>query len=265
MKRILSAALAVIMLLTLSVTAFANDEIIRTEEDAIAAAKQEIEVWKEKGLLCPEVTIEGEPNAVAEIEPHTGDDYWYGREFSHAYEVRWFAGSIMDSEAREDPAYGCNVRIDAVTGKIISADFEAIATDEDEPDPERTMEMEMEKPDPADPAKTITETKTFYFYNNFDDIFPAEMTVDEFCTLLAEYWGFNGYTIADTVDEVEYHNTWEAIDGSILLKDLNADSTVNYYLTVFFDGDQEGAPIYVSLHQFPGYVMLHAGVNHAVG
>lgn len=53
MKRILSAALAVIMLLTLSVTAFANDEIIRTEEDAIAAAKQEIEVWKEKGLLCP--------------------------------------------------------------------------------------------------------------------------------------------------------------------------------------------------------------------
>ena len=91
------------------------------------------------------------------------------------------------------------------------------------------------------------------------------MTIDRFCTLLAEYWGFTGYTIADTDDEYFYHQHFDAPDGSTLLKDLNADTNENYYLTVFFDGDQEGAPMYIQLHQFPGYVTLTLGTGHAVG
>lgn len=264
MKRILSIALSVILLMTLGITAFAEEERIMTEEEAVAAARQEIEVWKEMGLINPDISFEGEPDQVVEIEPRTGDDYWFGREFSHAYEVRWWMGQKIGTQL-EVPAYGCNLRIDCLTGKIVNANLEAMSTEDDEPDPDRTIELEVETADPDDPSKTVKETKTFYFYQNFDDIFPAEMTVDTFCTLLAEYWGFSGYTIADTVDEVEYHSRWEAIDGSTLLKDLNADTRDNYYLTVFFDGDQEGAPIYVSLHQFPGYVMLNVGIAHAVG
>ena len=264
MKHVLSIVISVIMLLMISITAFAEEEKIKTEEDAVNAARQELEVWKEMGLINQDITFEGEPNDVVEIEPRTGNDYWYGREFPHSYEVRWWMsqkiGTLLDV-----PAYGCNLRIDCLTGKIVNANIEAMATKDDEPDADKTLELEMEAADPDDPSKTTAETKTFYFYQNFDDIFPAEMTVDDFCTLLAEYWGFSGYTIADTVDEVEYHSRWKAIDGSTPLRDLNADTGGNYYLTVFFEGDQEGAPIYVSLHQFPGYVMLNAGIAHAVG
>jgi hypothetical protein len=55
------------------------------------------------------------------------------------------------------------------------------------------------------------------------------------------------------------------VDADTLLKDLNDSSEANYYLTVFFDGDQEGAPMYIQLHQFPGYVSLMVGTGHAVG
>ena len=186
MKRIVSIFLSVLLILMLSGAASAEGELIKTEKDAVEAAEQEMEVWKEMGLLCPEVSLEGEPDSIVEIEPRTGDDYWYGREFSHAYEVRWWMAARIDTEL-EVPAYGCNLRIDARTGKIIQADIEAMAAADDVPASERTLEIEI--PDPSDPSKTVTETKTFYFYDNFDDIFPADMTVDRFCTLLAEYWG----------------------------------------------------------------------------
>ena len=91
------------------------------------------------------------------------------------------------------------------------------------------------------------------------------MTVDRFCSLLAEYWGFSGYTLADTDAEAFYGTHWDAIDGSTLLKDLSSDTRENYYLTVFFDGDQSGAPMYLQLFQFPGYVTLMLGTAHAVG
>ncbi len=262
MKRTMAILLSVIMLLTFSITAFAEDELIKTEEDAVTAVKREIEVWKEMGLLNPEVSFEGEPDAVVEIEPRTGDEHWYGREFTHSYEVRWWMAARVDTEL-EVPAYGCNLRIDSNTGKIIHADIEAMATEDDEPASEKTLELSVS--DPTDPTKTITETKTLYFYDNFDGIFRADMTVDEFCTLLAEYWGFSGYTLADTVDEEYFDEPVPPVESSSLLKDLSADTTVNYYLTTFFEGDQEGAPVYISLHQFPGYVMLSAGVSHAVG
>ena len=262
MKRIISILLSVLLMFMLSVTAFAENELIKTEDDAVEAAKREIEVWKEMGLLCPEVSLSEEPDSIVEIEPSTGDDYWYGREFSHAYEVRWWMAARIGTEL-EVPAYGCNLRIDAKTGKILQADIEAIATGDDEPASEKTLELEMG--DPLDPTKTVKETKTIYFYDNFDDIFSADMTVDSFCTLLAEYWGFSGYTLAETIDEAYFDEPIPPVEASSLLKDMPTDTAVNYYLTVFFDGDQEGAPVYIYLQQYPGYVMLSVGVTHAVG
>ena len=262
MKRIISILWSVLLILVLSTPAFAEGELIKSKEDAAEAAKREIEVWKEMGLLCPEVSLEGEPDDIVEIEPRTGNDYWYGREFSHAYEVRWWMAARIGTEL-EVPAYGFNLRIDAKTGKIIQADIEATATAEDVPASEKTLELEMG--DPSDPTKTVKETKTIYFYDNFDDIFSADMTVDRFCTLLAEYWGFSGYTLGETVDEMYFDEPMAPVEPSSLLKDLPTDTAVNYYLTVFFEGDQEGAPMYIYLQQYPGYVMLSVGVTHAVG
>lgn len=260
MKQFFSFVLSFILLLMVSTVSFAGNEKVKTEDDAIAAAKEEIEVWKQLGLLQKEVSFEGEPDAIVEIEPQTGDERWYGREFPHAYEVRWYVAARVGTEL-EVPAFGCNLRIDAATGKIINADIEALASEDAKPVPDRTFCLEME--DPQNPDKTIT--KTFFFYDNFDDIFPADMTVDRFCTLLAEYWGFSGYTLAETVDPEYFDEPQSPVPAELLLMDLDTVANTNYYLTVFFDGDQEGAPIYLSLHQYAGYVMLSVGITHAVG
>ena len=89
------------------------------------------------------------------------------------------------------------------------------------------------------------------------------MTADRFCTLLAEYWGFSGYTLGETIDETYFDEPITPVEASSLLKDMPTDTAVNYYLTVFFDGDQEGAPVYIYLQQYPGYVMLSVGVTHS--
>ena len=54
------------------------------------------------------------------------------------------------------------------------------------------------------------------------------------------------------------------VDGSTLLKELPSYQT-NYYLTVFFEGDQEGAPMYIQLSSFVGYVDLGVGTHHSIG
>ncbi len=98
-----------------------------------------------------------------------------------------------------------------------------------------------------------------------EKLFPAELTVDRFCSLLAEYWGFSGYRIEDTIDEDMYHAHWAAVDGSTLLKELPEMYPMNYYLTVFFEGDQEGAPMYVWLSSSDDSTSLLFGNAHPIG
>ena len=38
-----------------------------------------------------------------------------------------------------------------------------------------------------------------------------------------------------------------------------------YYLTGFFEGDQEGVPMYLELGNYPGYVDLTIGNHHSIG
>ena len=106
-----------------------------------------------------------------------------------------------------------------------------------------------------------------YVYDNFDDLFPVDLTVDDFCSRLSEYWGFSGYRIGETVDNYfhEYEKQWPPIDGGILLKDMPKLNPAQYYLTVFFEGDQEDAPMYVELGNYPGYVDLTIGNHHSIG
>ena len=253
-KRIITFALAAVLIVALGATAYAGYASVATPQAAEKVAREQVEVWKEMGLLSQDVTFEGPADAIVEIEEYEGGDYWYGRFFPHSYDVRWYCRTWNEQSRQK---YGCNLRVDTLTGKITMAFIDADADDDAVPVREQEVEV------PSDPDGGTT-TRTWYFYDNFSDIFPADITVDRFCSLLAEYWGFSGYTLADTVDEF-YNTHFEAIDGSTLLKDLNGDTRENYYLTVFFDGDQKGAPMYIQLNQFPGYVNLTLGTGHGVG
>ena len=247
-KRFITFALAAAILLMLGVTAYAVNAAVSSPQTAEKVAREQIEAWKELGLLNPAVSFEGAASQVVEIEEYRGSDYWYGRLFHHAYDVRWYY-------SREGAKYGCSLRVDTMTGKILSAFIDAVADETDVP--VREEESAVNTDENGNP-------RLLRFYDNFDDIVPADMTVGRFCSLLAEYWGFTGYSITETEDHF-YHKTWEAVDDETLLKELAWDKTGNYYLTVFFEGDQEGAPMYIQLQQFPGVVNLAVGTNHAVG
>lgn len=246
-KRIVTFALAAALLLSLSIAAFAAYAAVSSPQAAEKVALEQIAVWKELGLLSPGFELEGKAFRIIESPEHLGSDYWYGRLFTHSYNVSW------RPDLENGGRYSGSLRVDTLTGKIMQASLDA------RPEEGRAPVSEMTGRDENG------EWKTWYLYDNYEDIFPADMTVDRFCTLLAQYWGFRGYTLADTVDEEMYHQHWEAVDGSTLLRDLPSGNT-NYYLTVFFEGDQDGVPMYIQLHSFPGgYVDLCLGTGHGVG
>lgn len=264
-KRLLTLGLVAAILMTLSAAAYAINQAVGTPQAAQRVALQEIERWKELGLLNQEVQFEGEANQIVEIKEHKGNESWYGRLFSHSYDVRWYLGAVgafqtppADTVQRK---FGCNLTIDTLTGKMMAATIDARAAEDAAPVREGTWESPA---DPSDPEGEWVE-KPIYFYDNYTDIFPADLTVGRFCELLAEYWGFSGYRLAETVDSMYFDEPQAPVDPGSLLKDLNDNTKANYYLTVFFEGDQEGAPMYIQLHQFPGYVSLMVGTSHAVG
>lgn len=265
-KKYITLGLVAALLLTLSVAAYAINQAVGTPQAAQRVALQEIERWKQIGLLNPEVQFEGDPNMIVEIKEHKGSESWYGRFFAHSYDVRFYLGPV--SWGNQTPSadlvqrkYGCNLTIDTLSGKITAATIDAKAGEDAVPVREDVWKDPV---DPSDPEGEWVE-KPIYFYDNYADIFPADMTVDRFCTLLAEYWGFSGYRLAETVNDFYYDEPQASVDPNSLLKDLNADTRANYYLTVFFEGDQPGVPMYIQLNQFPGYVSLMVGTVHAVG
>ena len=112
------------------------------------------------------------------------------------------------------------------------------------------------------------ETKTFYYYENFDDLLPADQTVDGFCKALAGYWGYGGYRLADRGDPVyteDYAACFASVDGSTRMLDVPWDMSGRCSLAVYFDGDAEGAPVYIEIMQYPGYVGMDVGIRHPVG
>ena len=250
-KRIITLALAAALLLALGVTAWAAYGKVAGPQEAERVALQELEVWKELGLISQDISFEGPATQIVEIEALQGGAYWYDRLFPRSYEVRWYG----------EGKYNCNLSVDTQSGKLIYATIGAAPDETDEP----VRSVENRQPiDPYDLDKGF-ESYTLYIYDNFDDVVPADMTVDRFCTLLAEYWGFSGYRIGDTVDEQWYDAHWEAVDGSTLLLDLPRCNSSNYYLTVFFDGDQEGAPMYLEMMDFPNNCSVSLGARHAIG
>lgn len=247
-KKLISFALAAALILALGVTVWAAYDAVATPQAAEKVAREQIAVWQELGLIDSDMDFDRPADNIVEIEEHSGGTAWYGRLFPHSYDVHWFFGQEK---------YGCSLNIDTLEGRIMYATFYAEADADAVP----TGEIELSVgPD--------GETKTFYYYDNFDDLFSADMTVDGFCTALAVYWGYNGYRLADPGDPVyteEYAAHFGAVDSSTRMLDVPWDMSGVCFLAVYFDGDAEGAPVYIDLMQYPGYVGLDVGIRHPVG
>ena len=239
-KRIISLALAAALLLTLGVAAYAAYDRVSGPKAAERVALEQLKVWQEMGLLSEEIRFDSPATYLKEEQARQGGDYWYGRLFPHCFDVRF-----------SNEKYSCRLQIDTLSGKIVLAGISAYPEETDEP-------VAIEPQGDSEP---------FYVYDNFDDIFPSDLTVDDLCARLSEYWGFSGYRIGETVDNYvpEYEKQWPPIDGGTLLKDMPKLNPNQYYLTVFFEGDQDGAPMYVELGNYPSYVDLTIGNHHSIG
>ncbi len=247
-KRIISLALVAALMLALGVAAYAAYNSVSTPQAAEKAALEQIDEWRELGLINKNAIFDRPADNIVEIEEENGGAAWYGRLFPHSFDVHWFFGQEK---------YGCSLNVDTLDGRIKYATFYAVADEDAVP----TGEIELTVgPD--------GETKTFYYYDNFDELLSPEQTVDSFCTALAKYWGYGGYRLADKGDPVyteEYAAHFESVDGSTRMLEVPWDNSGVCFLAVYFDGDAEQAPVYLDMMQYPGYVGLDVGIRHPVG
>ena len=242
-KRTLRTVLiAAALVLVLAGSALAAGRLINSPAQAVRVARQEIAKMQDMGILSSEFRFfDGEPSYLGEAPNNGVSDYWFGRIFPHSYIVR---GTTADGK------YFMNLFVDTMSGKIVQLSAEAGADENDTPIPGGDMEVE-----------TSNGVETFHTYNNYDDILPDGMTVDKCCTLLAEYWGFSGYRLAQTDDATFRYAQLDPSGGEPLTDFADANS----YLTVYFDGDQSGTPMYIGLSRFPGRVGVTIGMLHQIG
>lgn len=235
------ALIAAIIFVLLTGSAYAAGLYVNSPEQAWKTAQREIQKMKDMGILSQEVQIDGKAERIIELPEQKGSDYYFGRLFKRSYAVAAQGG---------DGKYYFHLSIDMETGKITRLSVEAKADEND------VTVGESEWWNGEKNEKT-------YIYANYDDIVPADLTVDELCTLLEEYWGFTGYTLSGTKDGNYGYDT-AVPSGDMLVSELG-DAP---YLTVYFDGDQSGVPMFIELGAYgsnPGRVYVHIGTNHTVG
>lgn len=92
------------------------------------------------------------------------------------------------------------------------------------------------------------------------DIISEGLSLDELCGMMAEYWGYTGYTLSGTKDSLYGWDT-EAPDSSTEVKDI-CDGP---YITVYFEGDQPGVPMYIELYSLPDAMVFTIGMHHMEG
>lgn len=241
--------IAAVIISLFTVTVYAADSIINSAAAAEKVARQEFKKMQELGLYSKGISVIDEPaDFTMESPAQEGGDYWYDRLFTHCWYVRWHPD--------ETNPYFINLKVDTTNGKIVDMAMEAEAGEDDVPVRETELELPIDE-------EGNTQLTTMYYYDNFDDLIDPDITIDGYCSLLAEYWGFEGYTLGDTVEDMFYDLDIPAPDGDTLLTEISKMDS--YYLTVYFQGDQEGVPMYVQLLSFPGRVCLLTGTNHAVG
>lgn len=102
--------------------------------------------------------------------------------------------------------------------------------------------------------------RKLYFYDNFERVMREDMTLDDYCALLNDYWGFDGYTISGT-QYADYGYDTQPPAGDTLMKDLMDQP----FVTLYFEGDQEGMPMFLEGNYFPEDTHFNFGFFHTVG
>lgn len=206
------------------------------ETNAVRMANRELLVLKDMGILTGEFQL---PESGCQIrlsgDLDNPDNPWlnmWGRTFNPFYDIYYY-----------DEEGSISVGIDTVTGKLISWNIYAIADEDAPPVMQRVAE----------------DGEILKWYANYEDIFDSEMSVDEMCEKLCDYWNFKGYSIGETV--MEYGESYDIIDSAAQLKDAG-----NYpWLTIYFDGDQEGAAQFIEIESLGKGAAMMVGYMHAVG
>ena len=230
------ALIAAIIVVLLIGSACAAGLYVNSPEQAWKTAQREIQKMKEMGILSQEVQIGSEAKQIIERREETDPEFYFERLFKRRYDIRVYG----------DGKYAVNLYIDMETGKITYLSVSAKADENDE-------KVE----------RACWNGEKAYYPANYDDIIPADMTVDKLCTLLGEYWGFTGYSLSGTKDGFYRYDT-DVPSGDMLVSELGDEP----YLTVYFDGDQSGVPMYIDLYGFigdGGGVYVNLGTNHGIG
>lgn len=242
-RRARMVLLAAVLALLLAACGYAVGRAVNSPEQAWQIARQEIAKMQDMGLLSEEFTLPDEPRSVSEMPQYDsgelpGNDYWFGRIFTHRYTL----GGGTEK-------FRFNVDVDVMSGKITRLSLDA--------NPEAWEEAAVKEW-----TDTNGNTKKSELSANYDDLVPSELTLGRCCELLCEYWGFSGYTLSGTVEEFYKYDT-DAPTGDELLTDMANEA----YITVYFDGDQKGVPMYIELFAYvhPNGVHLSIGTNHALG
>lgn len=102
--------------------------------------------------------------------------------------------------------------------------------------------------------------REIYYYDSFDRVMREDMTLEEYCTLLNDYWGFGGYTISGT-KYTDYSYDTQPPAGDTLMKDLVGQP----FVTLYFEGDQENMPMFLEGCNFPEDTHFSFGFGHMVG
>ena len=229
--------IAAVIASLLSLPAYALTEyLLNSPEQAQKQALEEVDRPNELGII--QVNLEPDQEAT-KIFKTQGQEL--GLDFFHRiiypnYHVQLFDGK-----------YKFVTQLDMASGKLQFISITAKADEED-----RVYQEENSLSDGS--SQTLTR------YDNTDDLVSPELTVGELCAALAEYWGFEGYTLSGT-ENTDYGWDSEAPAEDSLVKDI-LDGP---YITVYFDGDQEGVPMYVELYTVSGATVMSIGTNHLVG
>ena len=230
------ALIAAIIFVLLIGSACAAGLYVNSPEQAWKTAQREIQKMKDMGILSQEVQIGSEAKQIIERREETDPEFYFERLFKRRYDIRVYG----------DGKYSVNLHIDMETGKITYLSVGAKADEND-----------------GLAERAGWNGEKAYYPANYDDIIPADMTVDKLCTLLGEYWGFTGYTLSGTT--VGFYRYDTAVPpGDMLVSELGDEP----YLTVYFDGDQSGVPMYIDLYGFigdGGGVYVNLGTNHGIG
>lgn len=208
---------------------------VKNVDEALGRATAELKTLHDMGILSAELTLEADD---LRVWSYTGDEP-VNSQFPARTPRAYYYISNFNNE------YSVHLDLDKQSGKIINLGVQAVPDEGAEP----VKELELDN------------GKTWYYYGNFGDIFPEDITLDEFCSLLNDYWGFDGYTLSGTKD-LDYRYDTDVPDGGTLLRDFNAQP----YLTVYFEGDEKGLPMYIEIMDFPIGADLMLGIHgHSVG